>query len=657
MDLDAITPEGIRDTVRAAIARADRRVGAAIAAQSDSFSPVVGQLGNAILEIWDASGRTAAFATLHPDDAVRSGARDAEEALNKWRLALFERDDIGLAVRRVAAAAETGTIRLSDDEGPALDRWLAETADAGFGLEPATRADVTAGRARLVELGVRFNENVENDRRTIELSAADLAGLPAELVDRLAAGSAPGTRTLSMDTADRLPVLESSPNRALRERVIRTWFDQAAETNRPVIAEAIAIRRRLAGLLGHDSWMDRQTAGAMAGSREAVVRFMEELNRGLALAVRGRFEAMTEQLRVDTGDPGAVVEEWDWRYYDAGERRALGLEASVVAEYLPADSVIAGLFALTADVFGIRVTEVAEARGWHPDVRRWRFEDVATDAFLGEVLVDLLPRPGKLPGAWAYWIDLGQHDPDGRPRQPLMGLVASLTPPGPDTPSLLAPVDLETLFHEYGHVLEGILGSSEQIPGEERWVGWDWIEAASQIMEHWTSRPEIVGRFARHYRTGEPMPAALLEALPANRRIGVETQSLRLAWMTMVDVEIHGPAPTVDLDEVNRTTWSVLPWPFVEGGFYPAQVTHLLTGYDGLLYGYLWAQVYGDDMFSRFAAEGTRSPAVGADYRREILSAPWTRPQAERLRRFLGREPSNEAFLARLGLTGIAPGG
>ena len=657
MELDGITPQAIRETVGAAIARANRRVAAAIAADTDAYAPVVGELGNAILEIWDAFGRTAAFATLHADDEVRAAARDAEEALNKWRLALFERDDVGLAVRRVASAAASGAVRLSDDEGPALDRWVAETADAGFGLDPAARTEVAAGRARLVELGIRFNENVETDRRTIELSADELTGLPGELVDRLPAGSTPGSRVLSMDAADRLPVLESSPDRGVRERVIRTWFDQAVETNQPVIAEAIGIRRRLAGLLGHDSWMDRQTAGAMAGSREAVVDFMEALNRGLALAARPRIEAMTEALRADTGDPHAVVEEWDWRYYDAAERRALGVEASVVAEYLPADAVIAGLFELTQDVFGIRVTEVPEARGWHPDVRRWRFEDVATDAFLGEVLVDLLPRPGKLPGAWAYWIELGHHDPDGRPRQPLMGLVASLTPPGLDTPSLLAPLDLETLFHEYGHVLEGILGTSEQIPGEERWVGWDWIEAASQIMEHWTSRPEIVGRFARHYRTGEPMPAALLEDLPANRRIGVETKSFRLAWMTIVDIEIHGPASTVDLDAVNRTTSSILPWPFVEGGFYPAQLTHLLTGYDGLLYGYLWAQVYGDDMFSRFAAEGTRSPVVGADYRREILSAPWTRPQVERLRRFLGREPSNEAFLARLGLTGIAAGG
>jgi hypothetical protein len=127
-----------------------------------------------------------------------------------------------------------------------------------------------------------------------------------------------------------------------------------------------------------------------------------------------------------------------------------------------------------------------------------------------------------------------------------------------------------------------------------------------------------------------------------------------LLWVVVLG--FVGGVGWVDLDEANRLGWAVQPWPFVDGGFYPAQISHFHGGYDGLLYAYLWAQVYGDDMFSRFAAEGTRSPDVGADYRREILSAPWTRPQLERLRRFLGREPSNEAFLTRLGLTSTAAG-
>jgi thimet oligopeptidase len=654
MDFDAVTPEAIREIVAEGIARAERRVAAAVASPDDAFAPTVGELGNAILEIWDVYGYTAMLAYVHADDDVRAAGRDADEALNKWRLQLFERDDVGATVRRVATAVDRGATSVTDDERPALGRWIAETRMAGYGLGPDARAEVAAGRARLVELGVQFNRHVEEDRRTTELAADELDGLPADLVERLAPGVSPGSRLLTMDATDRLPVLERSPDRALRERVVRTWFSQAVAANRPIIEEAIRIRRRLVRLLGFGSWMDLQTAGAMAGSRAAVVAFMDDLSRGLADALGPGVEAMTARLRADTGDPGAVVEEWDWRYYDAAERRDLGVDGSVVAAYLPADTVLDGLFELTAAVFGIRVTEVVDARGWHPDVRRFRFDDLASGEPLGEMLADLFARPGKLPGAWAYPIDLGHHTPDGRPRRPLAGLVASLTPPGPGTPSLLNPHDLETLFHEYGHVLETILGSSAQIPGDERWAGWVWIEAASQIMEHWTCRPEIVGAFARHHRTGEPMPRALLDALPATRQIGAATGSLRLAYLTLVDVGVHGPEDEVDLDEVNRRAWSILPWPFVEGGFYPAQVTHLLTGYDGLLYGYLWAQVYGDDMFSRFEREGTRSAAVGADYRREILSAPWTRPQIERLRRFLGREPNNEAFLRRLGLAGSA---
>jgi Zn-dependent oligopeptidase len=656
MTFDTLTPDGIGAAVRDAIERAERAVSDAVSAREPRFDDVVGRLSNAITGIWDAFGRTAALATIHPDAAIRDAARDADEALNKWRAALFERDDVGAAVRRVAAAAERGAVVLSDDERPALERWVSETALAGYGLAQTDRAEVAAGRARLVELGVQFNRQIEEDRRTVELAPDELAGLPANLIERLAEGSTPGSRVVSMDSSDRVPVLERATNRTIRERIVRTWFAQAVATNRPVLEETIRIRRRLATLLGFASWMDMQTSGAMAGDRATVVGFMDHLTRGLGLAVRERIVAMTERLRADTGDPNAVVEEWDWRFYDAADRDALGVDAQTLAAYLPADRVLAGLFELTADVFGIRAVEEPEAHGWHPDVRRYRFEDVASGDVLGHALFDLLPRPGKLPGAWAYPIDGGHHDPDGRPRLPFMGLICNLTAPAPGQPSLLPPSDVETLFHEFGHVLEGILESSRQTPAEGRWLGWDWIESASQIMEHWTARPEIVGRFARHFQTGEPMPDRLLDALPDARRIGLDTSTLRLAYMTVVDIAFHGPDASIGLDEANRLGWSVQPWPFVDDGFYPAQISHFHGGYDGLLYAYLWAQVYGDDMFSRFATEGTRSPAVGADYRREILSAPWTRPQVERLRRFLGREPSNEAFLTRLGLTSTTAG-
>src|SRR2546426_5154062 len=147
----------------------------------------------------------------------------------------------------------------------------------------------------------------------------------------------------------------------------------------------------------------------------------------------------------------------------------------------------------------------------------------------------------------------------------------------------------------------------------------------------------------------------MLAALPLSRTIGEDTNTLRLVYMTMIDILLHGPDGDVDLDAANRLAWEVQPYPFVERTFFPSSLIHLLGAYDGLMYGYLWAQVYGDDMFSRFATEGVTSATVGAEYRHEILEAPWTRPQLERLRRFLGREPSNRAFLARLGLAEATP--
>ena len=180
----------------------------------------------------------------------------------------------------------------------------------------------------------------------------------------------------------------------------------------------------------------------------------------------------------------------------------------------------------------------------------------------------------------------------------------------------------------------------------------DFVEAPSQIMEHWSWTPSVLSRFARHYRTGEPIPTELVDQLVAARNLNVAVKTLRQAYFGHLDLAFHGEEPPSDLDTINRDAFAVTGLPFHEGTFFAAGFGHLMGGYDAGYYGYLWSNVYGDDMFSRFEAEGITSPEVGRAYRQFILEPGGSADAEELLRNFLGREPSNEAFLRQLGLIG-----
>jgi Zn-dependent oligopeptidase len=240
---------------------------------------------------------------------------------------------------------------------------------------------------------------------------------------------------------------------------------------------------------------------------------------------------------------------------------------------------------------------------------------------------------------------------------PFSAIVANFTRPAADRPSLLRHDEVLTLFHEFGHILHMSLSRAELVSFSGAETEWDFVEAPSQIMEHWCWDAGVLGRFARHHATGEPIPAGLVERLVSSRDLNVGVKTARQCSFGLLDLALHGEEPVVDLDAVNRRASAITGLPFHEGTFFPTGFGHLMGGYDAGYYGYLWAKVYGDDMFSRFEAEGVTSPNVGMAYRREILEPNGSRDAIELLRAFLGREPSSEAFLRELGIEAPAATG
>jgi Zn-dependent oligopeptidase len=649
------SPEEIARVTAEGLERADRRIAeglvAALGSGAPTFDAVFGPLDDAARIAAETFGRGAFLREVATDADVRAAAGEAVDALEQWRAELPQRPQIVEAVAAVAGSLDPGT--LDPDRAALLRHWQADIHLAGADLDAAGRDEVHRLLGRLIELQGRFIVNLGQVRH-LELTRDELDGVPAAIVAGLTPGSQPETLEVPINDAVGSAILESGTRRDVRERVSKILLNAGMPDNRAILEEAVSIRRRLAQLLGAPSWLAIRAERFAAKTPEAIGAFIDDMEprlQPLAAAERHRM------LAVLLAEPGAaqdlVVEDWDWRHADALQRRARGVDPEALRAYLGFEDVFGGLRALSEEVFGVRLEERPGREAWHPDVRAFDMVDRDSGAPLAHLFVDPFVRPGKQPGAFAGPLDPG--DPaTGR----LRSLILVTNAPSPaDGPSLLGTQEIDMLFHEYGHALDFALERSPfALHRFEAWVPMDWVEGPSQFLGRWGLQPEVIGRYARHHVTGEPAPGELLEALGELESLNAATRSLRHLSMGRLDVLLHGPDP-VDLDDANRRSMAMRGLPVVEGTFFPATFIHLLAGYEGAIYGFVWSQVLRDDLMSRFAGEGMLSPAVGADYRRHLLELPWSRDPLDGLTAFLGRPWSSDAFLARANLPQIDPRG
>ncbi len=647
-DYRRLTADDVAGLTDAAIRAADERVARMVDdSRPATFERILRELDDAEGDLHWAHGCGAFMARVHPDVAVRSAGQTAEERINKWRSDLPFRDDVAGAVLAYASSAEAAS--LAGPERLLLEHRVLEIRRAGHGLEPTARAELQARRGRAIDIESAFQRNLDEWKDGIDLGRDDRAGLPDEFHDRLGPGERPDSLRVTVDAPDAIPFLAVSARRDLRELMQVKFDNRAMPANRALLEELVAVRRRMAALLEYGSWADFRLEVRMAQTPDLVWHLLDETIEPLQRLARSEHAEMTRHLEADAGQ--AVLERWDWRYYDRVVRReTYDVDSEEVAAYLPLDAVLEGLFALTSEVFGIRIAELPDARAWHKDVRLFAISDAATNEALGHFYTDLFPRDGKFGHAMAWPLRFARRWPDGSGERPISAIVANVPRPAAARPSLLRHDDVIMLFHEFGHILHECLSTAAYARQGIFDVEGDFIEAPSQIMEHWAWSAPVLTRFARHYATGEPMPDDLAGRISASETANLGGEFLRsFCSLAVFDLLIHG-REIVPLDDAARRADAVRLLPTVEGTFWPASFGHMAGGYDAGYYGYLWSRVHGDDLWSRFETEGMFDRGVGASYRREILEPSASRRADEMLQSFLHREPSSDAFLRLTGL-------
>ena len=594
-----------------------------------------------------ASGRYAFLAEVAPDKEIRDAGVAYRQELDGFSTRIGFREDLYTAVR--AFAASPAAAALEGESARYLEFTLRDFRRNGFELNHAAREQVQALKERLVDLGVHFRRNIDEYEDSLLLNREQLAGLPDAYIDGLReVETVEGPRLrVSLEYPEMYPFLEAADDASLRHELFLKNHNKAAESNVVILDEALAARDEVARILGYDSWADYILEIRMAKRPGTALEFLEDLEQRVRAKADGDIEELTAAKRAHTRDPEASLEIWDWRYY---QQRIMSEKHDVdqfaVAEYFPLDETLNGMLDIYANLVGVRFTRIDKALAWHPDVRLYAIEDATSGAHISHVYMDLHPRPDKYGHAAAFTLRPGRETSGGGYQAPVSAIVANFTKPTASSPSLLRHSEVRTLFHEFGHILHQTLTRARFTRFSGTSVERDFVEAPSQMLEHWIWDANVLGGFARHYESGEPLPAELLRKLIESKNVASGLFWLRQVYFARLDLAYHGPGADKDTNAIAEKLHSITGFVFPPDTQFQAGFGHLF-GYDAGYYGYLWSKVFGDDMFTRFEEDGL---SAGADYRRLVLESGGTTDADEMVRVFLGREPRNEAFLRDIGL-------
>ncbi len=655
-DYTSTTADVITKIAEDAIAKAEALVATAIASSPRTWADTIEPLEQAGTIMGEAYGRSPFMARVHPEKLIRDRATEIEERLTKWGTDLVFRSDLFEAVLAYSTTEEARS--LAGTKARLVEFWLRDFRRAGHELSTEAQTQLQRLQQRLIELQVEYSKNLDEWEDSVEVTRQDLGGLPDEYIDGLTTGDTSDTLRIGMTYPEYIPFIDQADRRDLRKALQFKFWNRASEQNNPLLGEAVELRRQMAGLFGLPTWAHFAMELKMAKTPEAVTDFYDSVVPQLTAKRNDDIAAMTQLLSddndVDTESGGRDLQSWDSAYYATQLRkRDYGIDQNEVAEYFQLEQVVDGMFEITGEVFGLEYRRVQDALAWHPDVYLYEIRNVGDKEPIAYFYADLFPRDGKFGHAAAFPLVSGQLLDDGSYRQPIAAIVANFTKPTDSAPSLLKHDEALTLFHEFGHILHYCLTTVDVMRFAGFDTEWDFVEAPSQIMEHWMWQPEVLQRFARHHETGEPIPDDLVQRLVAARDLNVGLFTMRQIFLGKFDLNLHGSAEKVDVDEAYRDAYALTGFPFYEDTHFGASFGHLMGGYDAGYYGYLWSKVYGDDMFSVFAEEGILSPAVGRRYRNEVLAMGHSRDAIDHLRAFLGREPSTDAFLEDLGLKQI----
>jgi oligopeptidase A len=654
---DAVETSHIVPAVRELVSESQKKIDeiANLGKSSENsltYSAVVEALEESTVDLENAMGLVRHLEAVNNSPELRAAIETIEPELSAFYAAIPLNEGLWKALGKVENDG------LAAIERRNLEKQIEAFERHGARLEVAAKERLLALEVELQGLCTKFSQNVLDATNAFELLVEEegrLAGLPehAKAAARAAAEAKGKTGyRFTLHAPSMQPALTYLDDAEIRRQLWEAYNHRAASgefDNRGLMRQILTLRREKAHLLGFFNFADYVLADRMAVRGEVAREFLAELEK----ATRDKFLAEHRELEEFAGKK---LEPWDVAYYAEKLRLArYDLDEEALRPYFEVDRTVQGMLRLFEGLLGIEVKEVAGAKVYDPAVKY--YEIYSEGRLLGAFFADWFPRENKRGGAWMQALRTGGPKRDGS-FEPHLGVICgNLTPPAAGQPALLTHREVETIFHEFGHLLHHCLSEvpARSLSGTS--VPWDFVELPSQIMENWCWERESLDFFARHHETGEPIPEDLLERMRRARTFRAASGQMRQLGFGTVDLALHIEFdPNIErdlLDWANAVLQRFTPLPLPQDYAMILSFTHLFAApvaYAAGYYSYKWAEVLEADAFSRFQQEGVLNAQTGREYRQKILSQGNSQEVRVLFRDFMGRDPNQNALLQRIGL-------
>lgn len=552
---------------------------------------------------------------------------------------------------------------LSKEQKRLLEETYTMFVRSGANLKGEEREEYRQLCQKLSALSIKFQENLIKDTDAYTLHITDpknLEGLPSDLIETAATTAADEGKEGWIFTLHRpcyIPFITFCKNRELRERMYMEYSTLGAKNNnydnRKIVIEIVNARLRLANLLGYDTYSDYILSERMAKNSDAVYAMLGKLTWAYLPAARNEMAEITEIAKQSEGDD-FVFMPWDFAYYSEKlKEKKYSISDEETRPYFKLEQAVYGVFYLATRLYGITFKENKKVPAFNPDVRVWEVYDY-DGRYLALLYCDFYARKGKHGGAWMDSLKLQYRDSKGNDHRPHVTLSTNFRKPASDKPTLLNFDELNTLLHEFGHCLHGILSDVTYASQCSPNVLWDFVEMPSQIMENFATKEEFLKAFAFHHETGETIPQEIIDKIRNSRTFKAAYQCVRQVGLGLTDQAWHNISQPFDGDVLqfeHKATAALRLMPVIrEAGITP-QFSHIMSGgYSAGYYSYKWAEMLDADAFSLFEEQGILNMSVAESFRKNILSRGDTEHPMDLYLRFRGRKPQIDALLKRDGI-------
>jgi peptidyl-dipeptidase Dcp len=599
-----------------------------------------------------------ALNSAYTNDSLQAISRELSPIASKHN------DDINLndtLFRRIKSVYENKEkFKLTDEEKKVLDDTYKDFIRSGAALSDEDKDKLRSINKELSILSVQFGQNLLAETNGFKLvidKKDDLSGLPEGVVIQAASMAKSlkmdGKWVFTLQVPSMTPFLQYSDRRDLREKLFTAYFmkgdNDNDKDNKAIIASIAKLRVEKSHLLGYNSFADFVLERTMAKTPEKVFTFLAQVWDAATPVAKA--EAAAQQELIDKEGGKFKLQPWDWWYYsDKIKKAKYDLDDEITRPYFKIDNVMEGMFYVANQLYGLNFTKRNDIPKYHPDVNT--FEVTRDGKHVGILMIDNYPRQSKRGGAWCGAFRGQSRDINGKMIYPVVTMVTNSTPPTADKPSLLTSEEASTVFHEFGHALAQLL-SNKVYPGGS--LPRDFVELPSQIMEHWVLEPEVLKVYAKHYQTGEIIPAEIVEKLEKSGKFNTGFQTVEYLAAALLDMEYHSIKEPVDLDIRKFEKDAMDKYGLIteiKPRYRSTYFNHIWAGgYSAGYYGYIWCEVLDADAFQAFKETGNIfNKEIAAKFEKEILSRGGTRDPLDMYIAFRGKEPGIDALLINRGL-------